>query len=61
MADIAVLLRRDVSSGGCRGREVSPGPCGKLRRLLAGDFVGERDSVARIRAEIRVRFPDIHE
>src|SRR5260370_26210275 len=49
-------FRADVASGGCRGREVSPGPCGKLRRLPAGDLVRERDSVARIRAEIRVRF-----
>src|SRR5579863_7445414 len=47
---------RAVYSGGCRGREVSLGPCGKFGRLLAGNFVGERDSVAGRRAEICVRF-----
>src|SRR5690349_7207209 len=34
--------------------EVCSRPCGKLRRLSAGNFVGERDCVTRIRAEIRV-------
>src|SRR6185295_15019568 len=55
-AFIAVLRRRDVPSGCYRSREVSPRPCGKPGRLLAGDLVGERDRVARLRAEIRVRF-----
>src|SRR5450432_2236878 len=42
-------------SGGGWGHEVGSGPFRKRRRLLAGDFVGERDLVAGIRAQIRVR------
>src|ERR1700737_2165586 len=44
-----------VFSGGSRNRKVRLGPRGKIRRLLAGDFVGQRDRVTRIRAEIRMR------
>src|SRR5579862_6312394 len=51
-----VISRIRFMLGGCRGREVSPSPSAKLRRLLTCDFVGERDRRARIRAEIRVRF-----
>ena len=29
-------------------------PCGKLRRLSAGDFVGERDCLTQIRTEVGV-------
>src|SRR5437773_884285 len=47
---------RPVFSGGCRDRELRLGPRGKIRRLLAGDFVGQRDRLTRIRAEIRMRF-----
>jgi hypothetical protein len=42
----AVLLRRVLFSGRCRNRELRPSPRGKLRRLSAGDFVGQRNCVA---------------
>src|SRR5450755_1914468 len=51
---MTVHLRRVVFSGCCRNSEVRPSPCGKLRWLSAGDLVGERDCIARVRAEIRV-------
>src|SRR5579862_4224933 len=51
----AALLRCESSLGSCRGGEVSARPCGKFRRLLAGDLVGEGNRVARFRAQIRVR------
>src|SRR5476651_2028000 len=47
-------LRRVVFSGCCRDREVRPSPCGKLRRLSAGDLVGQRNCVTRIRTEVGV-------
>src|ERR1700735_597624 len=57
---ITSYMVRDSAHGYCSGRrrcrEMSPGPVGKLRRLLAGNFVGQRDRVTRIRAEIRVGF-----
>src|SRR5471030_1408530 len=51
------MSRRRVAidaSGGGRNFEVCPSPRGKLRRLSAGDFVGQRDCVARIRTEVGV-------
>src|SRR5258708_39513308 len=50
----AFSSERVVLSGCRRDREVCSRPCGKLRRLSAGNFVGERDCATRIRAEIRV-------
>src|SRR6202041_4040992 len=41
-------------SGCGRYREVRPSPRGKLRRLSAGDSVGQRNCVARIRTEVGV-------
>jgi hypothetical protein len=49
--------QRVVFSGSCRNREVRPGPCGKLRRLLAGNSVGERDRITRIRAGTSIAPP----
>src|SRR5882672_11379098 len=48
------FLLRVVISGCCRDREVRPSPRGKLRRLSAGDSVGQRNCVARICTEIGV-------
>src|SRR5258708_34073604 len=52
---MAVLVQRLVLSGGSWSRKGRLGPRGKIRRLLAGDLVGQRDRITRIRAEIRVR------
>ena len=41
-------------SGRCEERELRPSPRGKLRRLSAGDSVGQRDCAARIRTEVGV-------
>src|SRR6201991_3672831 len=49
------LIRGLMASGGSRNREVGFGPSGKLRRLVACDFIGECDRALRIRAEIGVR------
>ena len=51
---MAALLRSVVYSGGGRDGKVRPSPRGKLRRLSAGDSVGQRNCVARIRTEVGV-------